>query len=52
MATKKPQILLTLDDDLLERIEDFRYESRIPTRSEAVRRLIKDALEKYEKKKR
>ena len=50
MATKKPQVLLTLDEDLLERIEDYRYENRIPTRSEAMRRLIKDALEKYEKK--
>jgi len=50
MATKKPQVLLTLDDELLKRIEDYRYENRIPTRSEAMRRLIKDALEKYEKK--
>jgi len=52
MATKKPQVLLTLDDELLERIEDYRYENRIPNRSEAIRRLIKDALEKYEKKRR
>ena len=52
MPTKKPQILLTLDDDLLERIEDFRYGNRIPTRSEAMRRLLVEALKKYEKKKR
>ena len=28
---------MTLDEELLERIEDFRYGNRIPTRSEAVR---------------
>ena len=51
MPTKKPQILLTLDEELLERIEDFRYGNRIPTRSEAIRRLITEALKIYEKKK-
>ena len=51
MPTKKPQILLTLDEELLERIEDFRYGNRIPTRSEAIRRLINDALKRCEKKK-
>jgi len=50
MVTNKLQILLTLDKDLLEKVEDFRYGNRIPTRSEAVRRLIKEALKKYEKK--
>ena len=49
MPTKKPQILLTLDDDLLERIEDYRYTNRIPARSEAVRRLIDDSLKRWEK---
>jgi metal-responsive CopG/Arc/MetJ family transcriptional regulator len=51
MPTKKPQILLTLDEELLERIEDYRYGNRIPTRSEAIRRLINDALKRCEKKK-
>jgi len=50
MATKKPQILLTLDKDLLERIEDFRFDNRVNTRSEAIRRLLEEALKKYEKK--
>lgn len=50
MATNKPQILLTVDNDLLERIEDFRYSNRIPTRSEAIRRLIEEALKKQHKK--
>ena len=49
MATKKPQLLLTIDENLLERIEDFRFENRIGTRSEAIRRLLSEALKKYEK---
>ena len=52
MATQRPQILLTLDDKLLKRIDDYRYENRIPARSEAVRRLIEEGLKKQEKKPR
>jgi len=48
MATKKPQVLLTLDDELLARIEDYRYENRIPTRSETIRTLIKNGLKSKE----
>ena len=50
MATNKPQILLTVNKELLEKIEDFRYSERIPTRSEAIRRLLEEAVKKYEKK--
>jgi len=50
MSTDKPKILLTIDKDLLEKIEDFRFGNRINTRSEAIRRLIKEALKKYEEK--
>lgn len=46
MATNKPRILLTLDEDLLKRIDDYRFENRISTRSEAMRRLLKHALDK------
>lgn len=44
MPTKRPQVLLTVDDNLLERIEDYRYGNRIPSRSEAMRRLIEMGL--------
>ena len=50
MPTKKPQILLTLDDDYLKRIDDFRFLNRVNSRSKAIRRLIDEALQKYEKK--
>jgi metal-responsive CopG/Arc/MetJ family transcriptional regulator len=49
-VTDKPKVLLILDEDLLKRIDDYRYEKRIPPRNEAIRRLLDEALKKYEKK--
>ena len=51
MPSNKPKVLLILDEDLLERIDDYRYENRIPARNEAIRRLIDESLKRYEKKK-
>jgi metal-responsive CopG/Arc/MetJ family transcriptional regulator len=50
MPTEKPKIIFVADPELLERLDDFRFENRINTRSEAIRRLIDEALKKYEKK--
>jgi len=50
MPTEKPKILITFDDDLLKRIDDYRFENRINSRSEAIRRLIEESLAKYESK--
>lgn len=52
MPTDKPRILLTIEQELLERIDDFRFENRINTRSEAIRRLIEETLTRYEQKKK
>ncbi len=57
MPSTKPKILLTLEEDLFERIEDFRFENRFQSRAEAVRALILDgfrlrAMEKKEQKKK
>jgi metal-responsive CopG/Arc/MetJ family transcriptional regulator len=52
MPTEKPKIIFVADDDLLERLDDFRFDNRINSRSEAIRRLINEALKKYEKKKK
>jgi metal-responsive CopG/Arc/MetJ family transcriptional regulator len=38
--------MLTLDENLLEDIDDYRYKNRIPSRSEAIRQLIKKSLSK------
>jgi len=48
MATDKPKVLLILDDDLLKRIDDYRFENRIPARNEAIRRLLDSALKNFE----
>ena len=54
MPTDKPKILLVLEEDLLKRVDDYRrsVEGNIPSRSEAIRRLLEDALSKYEKRKK
>jgi len=44
MPTEKPKILITFDDNLLKRIDDYRFENRINSRSEAIRRLIEIGL--------
>ena len=50
MPTEKPKIIFVADDDLLKRLDDFRFDNRINSRSEAIRRLIDESLKKYEKK--
>ena len=51
MPTKKPQILLTLDKDLLKRIEKYQKDKKFFSRSEAVRQIIEAGLKTIEKKK-
>jgi metal-responsive CopG/Arc/MetJ family transcriptional regulator len=52
MPTQKPIIPVAMDEALLNRIDDYRrtIEGSIPSRSEAIRRLLEEALAKYEKK--
>lgn len=45
MATKKQRYMISVDDDMFKEIEDFRYERRFPTRSEATTELIRLGLE-------
>ena len=51
MGTNKPQILLTLDKDLLKRINKFQKENKYFSRSEAVRQLIEAGLKTKSPKK-
>ena len=48
MPSKKPMTAFILEDELLQRIEKFRFDNRITTRSEAIRRLIEEGLKKSE----
>ena len=50
MPTKKDILNFAVDSDLMKRLDDFRFDNRINTRSEAIRRLLNEALKKYEKK--
>lgn len=45
MATNKPRYTVSVDDDLFKKIEDFRFEHRFQTRSEATVELIRLGLE-------
>jgi len=51
MPTKKPILTFAVDEELLERIKDFRFDNRIETKSEAIRLLVEKGLKHYEKKK-
>ena len=45
MATDKPRYTVSVDNDLFQQIEDFRFEHRFQTRSEATVELIRLGLE-------
>lgn len=49
MPTEKPRVSVTLDDELLKKIDDYRFENRIMSRSLALNELIKLGLEELEK---
>lgn len=45
----KPIINITIDDDLLKKVEDYQFENRIKNRSEAIRQLLLKAMDLEEK---
>jgi len=44
MTTNKPKLLFVIPQELLDRIDDFRFNNRINSRSSAVRQLIEAGL--------
>lgn len=48
MATEKERTMFTFDDGLYERVENFRFTQKYPTRSMAINALIKAGLEVLE----
>lgn len=46
MATDKPRFSLTVDEETLKQIEDFRFEKRFQNRNQAIIELIKLGLKK------
>ena len=51
MATDKPRYSITLDEDMFQAIEDFRYTFRYPNRNQATVELIRLGLEALKKEK-
>ncbi len=51
MATSRARYTVSLDDEMFEKVEDFRFEHRFQTRSEATVELIRLGLEAVGKKK-
>ncbi len=49
MATNKPRYTVSVDNELFQQIEDFRFEHRFQTRSEATVALIRLGLEALKK---
>ena len=48
MPTEKPRIMITLDDELFQKIEDIRYKNRIPSRSQATLQLLELGIKAME----
>ncbi len=51
MPTTKPKLLFVIEQELIDRIDNYRFENRINSRAAAIRRLIEESLQKYESKK-
>ena len=49
MPTEKPRYTIIVDEELLEKIDDFRFENRYPSRSAATLELIRVGLETLKK---
>lgn len=49
MPTEKPRYTVTVDEELLKKIDDFRFENRYPSRSAATLELIRLGMEALKK---
>ncbi|MDL2232766.1 hypothetical protein LJC63_04205 [Ruminococcaceae bacterium OttesenSCG-928-L11] len=50
MPTEKPRYTVIVDEELLKKIDDFRFDNRYPSRSAATLDLIRAGIEVLEKK--
>jgi len=50
MPTEKPRFTVVVDEELFEKIDDFRFENRYPSRSAAALDLIRLGVEVIEKR--
>jgi metal-responsive CopG/Arc/MetJ family transcriptional regulator len=50
LPTDKPRYTVIVDDELLKKIDDFRFENRYPSRSAATLDLIRLGMETLERR--
>ena len=50
MVEKRNIVTFQIDDELAERLDDYRFQNRKNTRSDAIRELLDEALKKFENK--
>lgn len=51
MPTKKPRYTVVMDEEMLQKIDDFRFENRFPSRCAATLELIRLGMESLEREK-
>jgi len=49
MTTDKPKFIFTIDDELLKKVDDYRFKNRFTSRAAAIRRLLEIGLENENK---
>lgn len=49
MPTEKPRYTIIVDEEMLQKIDDFRFENRYPSRSAATLELIRLGMEQIKK---
>ena len=49
MGTDKPRVLLTFDEALLKKIDDYRFNNRFASRNAAIKHLIELGLKQEQK---
>ena len=51
MPTQKPRYCITVDDEMMKEIDDFRFENRYNSRSKATLELIRLGLQRLKEQK-
>ena len=51
MPTEKPRYTITLDEEMLKKIDDYRFENRVANRTQATLELIRIGMNSLENRK-
>jgi metal-responsive CopG/Arc/MetJ family transcriptional regulator len=50
MSSDKPVVNFVIEEDLLKKVDDYRFEKRFPSRAAAIKNLIKIGLDQEKQK--